>query len=121
MAIFQNPNVVHYSKLLEAELAAIRQKPDEARTLFEEAVHLAEGRKEVSAIAKIEERFAQFELRQQRTRQASIHMQRAFNHYEEWGAQALCSNLRDQHPELMLPIATLDIPNEPGKEVKPED
>ena len=87
----QNPNVVHYAMLLDAEFADLKGKVIKAEKNFESAILRAEKRNQLNDAAKGEQRYGEFLLRHKKVKQASIHLQRAADLFDSWGAYLVLS------------------------------
>ena len=101
---------MHYAALLKAELADVGGKTDEAQYLFENALDLAQKRGQINDTAKFEQRYSEFLARQGKTSEAAKHMQVAVRLYDQWGAKALSRQLGIRYPELICPVASVELP-----------
>ena len=82
-----NPNVEHYSLLLDAEHAALGRAFASAEKLYAEAIVLASRMEYLHHAALFNERYADFLLNERKDpERASYYLDEAIRLYEQWGA-----------------------------------
>mmetsp|Transcript_9107 Transcript_9107/g.21679 ORF Transcript_9107/g.21679 Transcript_9107/m.21679 type:complete len:321 (+) Transcript_9107:2-964(+) len=82
-----NPNVEHYSLLLDAEHAALGRAYASAEKLYAEAIAIATRMEYLHHAALINERYADFLLNERDDpERASYYLDEAIRLYEQWGA-----------------------------------
>lgn len=97
-----NPNVVHCDQLLDAELSALNQKYQVARTQFYSAILTAEQHGFIHDQALVNERFANYWLTHMNNRhEGTFRVREAIRLYDEWGANAKVEQLYSIHSDLL--------------------
>jgi len=93
-----SPNVTHYEKLLDAELAVVEGRNHVAVKHYESAALLAARKGFIQDQAVINERFGQFLLHTMKDpAEAEYRFSEAAKLYDEWGAAGKVKQLRDRH------------------------
>ena len=88
-----NPNIVHFMKLIEAEMAAVL-KPKTAGPLYETAIKLASRAGLRHDMAAAHHRAARyFFVVQKDDHWGSFHIDKAVQEYSDWGAISLAKHL----------------------------
>ena len=96
-----NPNVIHYEKLFEAELAALNGKYDNADALYHKALGLSSRSGFLADSAIINERHADYLWHvRDMPDDALFKMEEAAKLYTEWGAMGKASMLREDYAAL---------------------
>ncbi|KAL3938434.1 MAG: hypothetical protein SGBAC_006652 [Bacillariaceae sp.] len=91
-----NPNVVHFSLLLQAEQETLEKKHDAANESYRKAITVATKECQLQYIALFHERYADFLLHIRCSKKDSaLHVNEAARYFEEWGASARAQSLRD--------------------------
>jgi hypothetical protein len=97
----ENPNVLHYEKLLEAELRSLNGKLDAAELLYHQALNLATRSGFIQDAAVINERCANFLMHKRKSPDDALYkMREACKLYEEWGCRPKVEMIRKEHPSL---------------------
>lgn len=94
-------NFLCHALLLQAELARVAGRNDEALVLYERAVQAADETATVQQQAVAEELFARFWLQRGHRGVAAQYLRSALSHYEAWGARAKVRRLRERHADLL--------------------
>ena len=103
-----NPNVLHYEKLLKAELCSLNGKLDSAQLLYHQALSLASRSGLIQDAAIINERCAEFFLKERKSvDDATKKMMKSIKLYEEWGCCVKADMLRAQHDSIKPPPSVL--------------
>ena len=95
----QNPNIVHYASLFQAETYDLQGDAVKAIEQYSSSINRAGERSAIQDEALAEQRFGEFYLRQKNKREAHNHLLRSVRLYEEWGALAKSKQLRIKHKE----------------------
>lgn len=96
-----NPNVLHYEKLFEAELRALEGKLDAAELLYHQALSLAARSGFIQDAAIINERCGDFFLRKRKSPDDAMYkMKEACKLYEEWGCRKKVEMIRKEFRSL---------------------
>jgi hypothetical protein len=95
------PDFVHMAKLLAAEHARVRGDGTKALSLYREAAQRATTQRHVHHAALIHERAADMLRAQRRFTDAATELREAIAAYQEWGARAKVSLLRDRREDLV--------------------
>jgi hypothetical protein len=95
----QNPNVIQYKALLEAEWSAFGNKKHEAIHKYEVAILMAGRRGILQDRALSHERCSDFYVSIGDEKEAAYHAKKAKEMYEEWGGLAAAKRLRDKRSE----------------------
>ena len=95
----QNPNIVHYASLFEAEILDLQNDQVNAIRKYSASIHRARERNTIQDEALAEQRFGEFYLRQKNKPEARSHLLRSVRLYEEWGALAKAVQIRIKHKE----------------------
>jgi hypothetical protein len=107
--VSQNPNVIHFNSLLEAELAAMQGKQFVAKEKYEVAILMSGRRGLLHDTAVAHERFSGYYLELGDTENASYHMNMAVKGYEEWGALAKVNHVKEKYPEYFRPPTEINV------------
>ncbi|NLO96870.1 MAG: AAA family ATPase [Peptococcaceae bacterium] len=101
-------NFLHKYLLIEAEIARISGKKQEAETLYDQAIQSAHenGYTQNEAIAC--ELAARFYIAEGRLKVAKTYMNDAFNLYSKWGAIAKAQDLKRRYPDLLDEVTAKD-------------
>jgi predicted ATPase/signal transduction histidine kinase len=94
-------NHLHKLRLLEAEVAWSTGRPQEAREAFEDAVRQAASSQYMNEEALALERAGEFFLSRGDEAMAERYLNRAFQAYREWGAEAKQADLVERHPRFI--------------------
>lgn len=90
-----NPNVLHYVQLFEAELSVLKGKLDAAEVSYQKALSLARRSGFLPDAAIIHERYASFFLVDRKSpSDARHHLMEGCKLYEEWGCRLKADQLR---------------------------
>ena len=82
-----NPNVEHYTLLLDAEHAALSKSYESAEKLYLEAIELASRMGYLHHAALFNERYADFLQHERHDEEKAVHFfNEASRYYEQWGA-----------------------------------
>ncbi|CAJ1947731.1 unnamed protein product [Cylindrotheca closterium] len=91
-----NPNVGHFSLLLQAEQEALEKKHDAADESYRKAITAATKGNYLQYMALFHERYSDFLLNVQSSKEDSAHhLNEAARYFEEWGATTRAQSLRD--------------------------
>lgn len=89
-------------------MSQVAGKPvDKTRSLYAEAVKQCESLERLSDQAKAEQRWAEFELLQDNNEDATLHMKKAIDLFNEWGAKAVSDLLRSRYSYLFDTVSDL--------------
>lgn len=94
-------NFAHLLKGLEAEKARIGGNVVQAMSLYDEAIKQAKQSGFLKDEALLSELTAKFWLAHQKEHFAELYIQRAFQLYKNWGAQAKADDLSKKHPRFI--------------------
>ncbi len=106
-------NFRHQSLLLGAERARLDGHPDQAMTLYEQAVEAASANGFLQDEALANELFAAFLIGRGQTRIAALVLVEAHRLYASWGAWAKTADLEERHGPLLAPARAAA--TDPGK------
>jgi len=91
-----DPNVKHYHRMLDAELAALNKNYEMADQLYKDAIALAARTGHLHHTALFNERFAEYRLEVHGDHDDSrYHLQQAIKFYTEWGAVGKAEELNN--------------------------
>ena len=91
-----NPNVLHYEKLFQAELSCLNGKSDAAELHYQQALSLASRYGFIQDAAIINERSGDFFLNIRKSPEDALYkFEKACKLYEEWGCPAKAQMLRE--------------------------
>ena len=97
----EDPNVLHYEKLFEAELCALKGNLDTAEILYQRALNLATRAGFLHDAAIANERCADFFLHERKCKEDALYkMEEACKLYDEWGCRIKVDMLRDEYASL---------------------
>lgn len=94
-------NFKHKYLLVAAELARIENNVKEARSLYDEAIDLAEKQEYINELALSYELTCNFYVQQKQYRLAKYYCQQAYQVYGQWGATAKTEQLAKKHPHFL--------------------
>jgi hypothetical protein len=86
-------NFLHKLRLLEAEVARVQGKTDEAMARYDEAIALARGQRFLHIEALAAQLCAEFHLEAGRSRIAALYLREARDAYARWDAHAVVAHL----------------------------
>lgn len=96
-----NPNVQHYAILLDAEMAAMKKKPDEAKKRYEQAINVATRSGFLNDSALANERYGEYLLNDLNDQEGAIfHLTSAKAGYSEWKAYGKVRMLDKKYGQL---------------------
>jgi histidine kinase len=101
-------NFMHKYLLIEAEIARISDKKQEAGTLYDKAIQSARESGYIQNEAIACELAARFYAAEGRIRVAKTYMNDAFSLYSEWGAIAKAQDLKWRYPDLLDEVTAKD-------------
>lgn len=105
-----NPNVIHFDLLVDAELAALDGNHNVARKKYQQAIRLAARSGFIHDQALANERYAEFLLEYNSDRsEASYRMTDAIRLYAEWGAAGKVEQLNFVHAGKYLILDSQDL------------
>ncbi|WP_434044092.1 MULTISPECIES: AAA family ATPase [Sorangium] len=94
-------NFLHKLRLLEAEVARVQGKTDEAMARYDEAISLARGQRFLHIEALAAQLCAEFHLEAGRSRIAALYLRDARDAYARWDAHAVVAHLEARWPALL--------------------
>jgi predicted ATPase len=94
-------NHAHRIQLIEAEIARLEGRDDDATTLYEKAIAHAKRERFTQDEAIASELAARFHLAADRADRARAHLDAARAAYERWGAHAKCAQLDETYAALL--------------------
>ncbi|WP_438025415.1 AAA family ATPase [Sorangium sp. So ce233] len=94
-------NFLHKLRLLEAEVARVQGKTDEAMARYDEAIALARGQRFLHIEALAAQLCAEFHLEAGRSRFAALYLREARDAYARWDAHAVVAHLEARWPALL--------------------
>ncbi len=92
-------NCHHRYLLVEAELARVQGRTQDARDLFDQAIDAAQQSKYLNDEGLACERAGAFYVALNRMRVARHYLEEAYYAYQQWGAKALVQKLETQYPQ----------------------
>mmetsp|Transcript_45096 Transcript_45096/g.109717 ORF Transcript_45096/g.109717 Transcript_45096/m.109717 type:complete len:502 (-) Transcript_45096:125-1630(-) len=102
-----NPNVLHYLHLFEAEMAALRERLDASEVLYHKAIAISRRSGFIHDAAMINERLASFFLHHRKSNDdAYYQMLEACKLYEEWGCYLKVEMLQKEYRSVAEENAT---------------
>ena len=97
-----NPNVLHYSELLDAEHKAFKGKLSIARNYYQSAITIAIRGGFIHDAALANERYAITALELNDEDEAIYRLKESIKLYKEWGAQKKVDCIRSEYPQFCL-------------------
>lgn len=94
-------NFMHKYQLVAAETARLRNKTEEAMSLYDQAIQSARQNGYIQNEALANELAARFYLSVDRNKIARMYMSDACSGYNRWGAHAKAKELKNRYPDLL--------------------
>lgn len=107
----QNPNVIHFDALLDAEFASLRGDSYTSSTRFEVAIQYSARSGLTQDRALAHERYGEHLLRlgTSNTEDAVFHLSEALKLYEEWGALGKVRRIQAVHGSWFAPASSVQL------------
>lgn len=109
-----NPNVLHMASLLEAEVARVSNRHDEAKQLYGDAIQFANRSGHIQDAGICNERAAAFYLQTNQRPRAAHHVQQAVKCYRDWGASAVAARVLETYGDLASMFTSVAVVSLPG-------